>query len=81
MRKIKIENCQVQIGETKLLCPIQSGVNTIHCLTTCAWFRIEEHCRCEHEENVKSGDHSFLKYAYCGDKLIGEIRNGSNSNT
>lgn len=70
MRQIRITTHKRQMeaaDDTMLYCPVMSNVKTgyiVYCTDKCAWFRIENS-----KDNLKD-----IKIAFCGDKLIGEIR-------
>ena len=69
MRQVKIgeENMETLDGGT-IWCPMSGGESFLGCFQTCAWFRIET----EYPSTARDGDPKE-RYAYCGDKLIGEV--------
>jgi hypothetical protein len=72
MRRVRITSQRKIEAEdrTILICPVKTGDKyTYYCTDQCAWFRIAKKHTLEKIETNKT-----VTCAYCGDILIGEIK-------
>jgi len=80
MRQIRItsKRCIEAADNTMLICPVKSSKGySYNCTDQCAWFAIKEKMEKTNEQSTELGldfKAVWIKMAYCGDKLIGEIK-------